>query len=141
MKSLLSSILSVSLVLAFAGAAVADIQAPPMSEQGPTRKLGRGISNVAFGVIEIPYTVGVVNATEGNSAAAGYGVILGVHRFLRRLGSGLYDIATHPAPTYRGTYRSTLPSDVIWGQNGYAEFPPELGFETRFDYSRTYPSY
>ena len=31
----------------------ADIQAPPQSDQGPTRKLGRGLSNLLFAPTEI----------------------------------------------------------------------------------------
>ena len=30
--------------------ASADIQQPPSSEWGPTRKLGRGLGNIAFGL-------------------------------------------------------------------------------------------
>ena len=47
---------------------------------GPTRKLGRGISNLLFGWSELPHEISRVNEKEGNSAAAGYGVVRGVGR-------------------------------------------------------------
>ena len=34
-----------SLVLSFAGICLGDIQDPPSNDYGPTRKLGRGLSN------------------------------------------------------------------------------------------------
>jgi len=133
-------LLSLSLVAAFATAAVADIQVPPMADQGPVRKFGRGVSNILYGVTEIPYTMAGINYTQGNSAAFGYGVILGVHRTFYRFGKGWYDVLSAPLPTYKESYRPPFPSNLIWGHNGYSEFPPELGFESRFDYVRE-PSY
>ncbi len=135
-------LLSLSLVVAFAGAAVADIQSPPASQHTPVRKLGRGISNVLYGWSEIPFTMSATNDVEGNSAAFGFGIVQGVHRAFYRFGKGIYEIATSPAPTYKGSYRPPYSSAYIWGAyHGYTEFPPELGFETRFNYSRTYHGY
>lgn len=34
--------------------ALADIQQPPSSEWGPTRKLGRGLGNICYGITELP---------------------------------------------------------------------------------------
>jgi putative exosortase-associated protein (TIGR04073 family) len=121
--------------------ALADIHEPPMADLGPIYKLGRGVANVIFGVTEIPYSICVINDTKGNSAAAGYGVLLGVQRTAYRFGKGWYDISTAPLPTYRGTYRQPYPSNLVWGRAGYSEFPPELGFESRFNYSRQYLGY
>lgn len=126
------------LMLAFAGTAFADIQAPPASDYGPTRKLGRGLSNIAFGVTEIPFQIESVNYAEGNSAAWSYGLVRGVGRCLARLGYGVYEVALFPFPTTRGTYYPAYRSDIPWINSGYQEFPPELGFDTRFNYSRTY---
>ncbi len=36
------------LLVAFAATALADIQDPPAADYGPTRKLGRGVSNIFF---------------------------------------------------------------------------------------------
>ncbi|MCA1660269.1 MAG: hypothetical protein LC642_07010, partial [Verrucomicrobiaceae bacterium] len=76
----MKNLLGAALVLGFAISSPADIQDPPSNEYGPTRKLGRGISNVVFGVAELPVSIARVNSREGNSAAAGYGVVRGVGR-------------------------------------------------------------
>jgi putative exosortase-associated protein (TIGR04073 family) len=130
-------LIAVSLLVG-ASFVMADIQAPPASEYGPTRKLGRGISNIAFGSTEIINSWANVNFTEGNSAAWSYGLVRGVGRAFARLGYGVYETVLFPIPTYKGSYRPPYRSDIPWLQAGYAEFPPELGFETRYDYSRSY---
>ena len=119
----------------------ADIQDPPANDQGPTRKLGRGVSNLLYGITELPVTLCTVNTTEGNSAASGYGVLKGVSRSLTRIGNGLYEIVTFPTPTVHGTYQPSLASDIPWIHGGYAEFPPELGFESKYNYCRNHPAY
>lgn len=123
-------------ILAIGTTAFADIQQPPASDYGPTRKLGRGISNIAFGITEIPDSIFAVNYAEGNSAAFSYGVVRGVGRFFARLGYGFYDVATFPAPTVKGSFRPPYRNIIPWINSGYEEFPPELGWETRFDYVR-----
>jgi putative exosortase-associated protein (TIGR04073 family) len=137
----MKSLLSLTLFAAFATAAVADIQSPPMAAQGPGRKFGRGISNILFGITELPCTFVAVNHKEGNSAAFAYGVHLGLARSFYRFGKGWYDVLSAPLPTYKDSYCPPYGLDLVWGHNGYAEFPPELGFETRFSYSREYNGY
>ena len=122
--------------LALAGMAFADIQAPPSSDQGPTRKLGRGIGNIAFGATEILDSMASVNYSEGNSAAFSYGLVRGVGRTLARLGYGIYEVVLFPFPTQKGTYNPPYKSNIPWINSGYTEFPPELGWETRYDYGR-----
>jgi len=131
LASLLGLVLTTSIVMA-------DIQAPPASDYGPTRKLGRGLGNIAFGVTEIPDSMFSVNFQEGNSAAFSYGVVRGVGRAFSRLGYGVYEVLLFPFPTTRGTYQPPYKSDIPWINSGYAEFPPELGFETRYNYTRDY---
>ena len=130
----MKSLLTILLAVAFGAAAYADIQAPPMTDMGPTRKLGRGLSNVLFGITELPCTMDKINCTEGNSAAFGYGVVKGIGRTLFRFGVGWYEIISFPAPCYKSSYRPPYQSNVPWVQGGYEEFPPELGFESRYDY-------
>lgn len=130
--------LSLLIAVAVATTAFADIQQPPSSDYGPTRKLGRGLSNIAFGITEIPDSIFAVNYDEGNSAAWSYGVVRGVGRTLARLGYGIYEVALFPIPTQKGTYYPPYQSDIPWINSGYAEFPPELGFETRYNYVRDY---
>ena len=114
----------------------ADIQQPPSSEWGPTRKLGRGLGNIAFGLTELPTSMMSVNYFEGNSAAFSYGIVRGVGRVFARLGYGLYDTFLFPVPDYKGTYAPPYKSNVQWIWSGYSEFPPELLFETRYPYVR-----
>lgn len=134
MKKLLAG----ALLLAFASLARADIHDPPSNAQGPTRKLGRGISNLLFGWSELPHTIQRVNETEGNSAAAGYGVVRGVGRSALRMQAGLFEILTWPFPAVRGSYFPVLESDIHWIHAGYSEFPPELGYESKYPYTRKY---
>ena len=104
--------------------ASADIQQPPSSEWGPTRKLGRGLGNIAFGLTELPTSMMSVNYFEGNSAAFSYGIVRGVGRVFARLGYGLYDTFLFPVPDYKGTYAPPYKSNVQWIWSGYSEFPP-----------------
>ena len=64
MKRLLLS----TLLLAMVGTTYADIQAPPASEYTATRKLGRAISNIFYGIEELPVTMIRWNSEEGNYA-------------------------------------------------------------------------
>ena len=114
----------------------ADIHDPPSNDYGPTRKLGRGVSNLLFGWSELPVTVEKVNRDEGNSAAAGYGVVRGVGRSAMRTAAGIFQILTFPLPAVRGTYFPVLESDTHWIHAGYKEFPPELGNESKYPYTR-----
>ena len=126
------------LAFGFATVCLADIQDPPSNDYGPTRKLGRGISNVLFCWSEIPTTIAKVNDDEGNSAAAGYGVVRGLGRTYMRFHSGLFDILSWPIPAVRGTYYPFLPDNIRYIHAGYAEFPPELGYESKYPYVRKY---
>ena len=125
-------------LLGFAGSAWADIQDPPAADYGPTRKLGRGISNMFFGWTEIPVTIGKVNSEEGNAAAASYGVVRGTGRAFARFGVGFYEALLWPIPVYKETYYPVLRSEIPWIHRGYSEFPPELGNESKYPYVRDY---
>lgn len=132
----MKTLLSLAVLAALSSVALADIQDPPMNDQGPTRKLGRGIANVAFGCSELFEAPMQINQREGNSAAFSYGLVKGVGRTVFRLGAGLYDIFTFPFPTYKRSFRAPYKSNIPWIQGGYEEFPPELGFQSRYRYSR-----
>ena len=118
-------------------AARADIQAPPGAEQGPTRKLGRAVSNLFLGFTEVPVAIAQVNDDEGNAAAVSYGVIRGFGRGFARTGVGFYELLFWPFPLHKSSYRPTLRPEVPWILSGYQEFPPELGWESRYGYPRT----
>jgi putative exosortase-associated protein (TIGR04073 family) len=128
-----AAIAAVSLSTSFA-----DIQDPPSNDYGPTRKLGRGLSNLIFAPAEVFVTIGRINTTEGNSAAYGYGVVRGLGRSASRHFAGLVETLLAPFPTWRNGYYPMLPSETRYIHAGYAEFPPELGFETRYEYVRDY---
>ena len=114
--------------------AFADIQDPPMNDYGPTRKLGRGLSNILYGVTEFPTSIAMIQSREGNSAACSYGIVKGIGRTLFRTGAGVYELFTFPFPTYRASFRPPYRSNVPWIHGGYAEFPPELGWESKKTY-------
>ena len=122
---------------ALATSALADIQDPPSNDYGPTRKLGRGLSNFFLGSAEIPVTVGKMDKDEGDAAAFGYGVVRGVGRSAARHIAGFVEVLTFPFPLH-GTYYPLLQSDIPWIHAGYPEFPPELGNESKYSYVRDY---
>jgi putative exosortase-associated protein (TIGR04073 family) len=134
----MKSLFSLLLVSLLSATALADIQDPPMNDYGPTRKLSRGLANVMFGVTELFQNPNEINAREGNAAAWTYGPVKGVGRFFVRMHFGFYEILTFPFPTTRGSYRVPYRSNIPWIHGGLEEWPPELGFETRWNYVRSY---
>ena len=124
------------LVLGLAGICLGDIQDPPANDYGPTRKLGRGISNLVIAPTEFFVTVNQINQTEGNSAGAGYGVVRGLGRAGARHVAGLIEILTFPFPIWRDSYYPILPPEIPYIHAGYPEFPPEVGNESKYPYVR-----
>ncbi len=123
--------------------ASADIQAPPASEYTANRKLGRAISNILYGFIEIPEQIVRKNNAYGSKAGYSFGLVDGVHKGFKRLGYGFYELFTFHCPTYKGTYRPPYQKcGADWRvemnpSDGLSEFPPELGFESHFSHSRS----
>jgi putative exosortase-associated protein (TIGR04073 family) len=126
---------------ALSSVVVADIHAPPGSTYTSSRKLGRALSNIMYGFMEIPEQIVRKQDQYGRKASA-YGTVDGTNRALRRLGYGFYELFTFTCPTYRGTFKP--PYERCGEDNriemnvhdGLSEFPPELGFETYFSHSR-----
>jgi putative exosortase-associated protein (TIGR04073 family) len=116
----------------------ADIHDPPVNDYGPTRKFGRGLSNFLFASSELSDTVCKVNKTEGNIAAAGYGVARGLGRSTIRHFTGLCEILTFAVPAHPENYRPVLPDNIRSIHRGYSEFAPELGNESKYPYCRVY---
>lgn len=120
----------------------ADIQAPPASEYTSQRKLGRAISNILYGFVEIPEQIVRKGDQYGRKAGYSYGVVNGVHKGFKRLGWGFYELFTFHCPTYKGTFKPPYNKcGADWRvemnpNDGLSEFPPELGFETYFGHSR-----
>ncbi len=126
-----------------AGSVYADIQAPPASEYTATRKLGRAIGNIVYAVEEIPTSMIRWNSEEGNYAGFSVGLVDGFSRTLSRMGYGFYELVTFWAPTYKCTYRP--PYQGSCGRNGlkeyntwsgFSEFPEELGWQSKHEYTR-----
>jgi len=139
----MKTLLLCSLLIVTAAACYADIQDPPGNDYGPTRKLGRALANICplTAFTEVPETIATVNDAEGNSQAATYGVIKGFARMFERFGFGWYEFVTFPFPTYKGSYRPFYRSNIPWVHGGFEEFPPELGFKTKYNYVQQSTSY
>jgi len=134
----MKKLIVISLILGLAGTVLGDIQDPPANDYGPTRKLGRGLSNFFIAPAEVFVTVTTINTYDGNSAAAGYGVVRGVGRSGARHIAGLIEMLTFPFPIWRDSYYPMLPPDIPYIHAGYSEFPPELGNESKYPYVRDY---
>jgi len=132
----MKTILASAMVAGLASVALADIQDPPGNDFGPTRKLGRGMSNFFVAPTEFFVTVNQVNQTEGNSAGAGYGVWRGLGRTGARHVAGLIEILTFPFPIWHHSYYPILPPDIPYIHAGYPEFPPEVGNESKYPWVR-----
>ena|SRR5215472_19379225 len=133
----MKTLTAVTLVGTLVATTFADIQDPPMNDYGPTRKLGRGLSNFFAAPTDFFVTVNEVNQTEGNSAGAGYGVWRGLGRAGARHVAGLLEILTFHFPSFmRQSYYPLLPPDIPYIHAGYAEFPPEVGNESKYPYVR-----
>jgi putative exosortase-associated protein (TIGR04073 family) len=130
-------LLSLALLSMLAVPAFADIQDPPANDQGPTRKLSRGLANIAFGFTELSVRPNLINERMGNEAAWSYGIVQGFGRYFARIGYGIYDVATFPLATTRSSYRPPYKSNIPWIHGGMEEFPPEVGWESRYRYTRS----
>lgn len=63
-----------------------------------TRKLGRGVSNVAFGALELPLRIYAVNFEEGGISAWTFGLFSGIGYVVAREVVGVVEIITFPVP-------------------------------------------
>ncbi|MDB4373504.1 exosortase system-associated protein, TIGR04073 family [bacterium] len=119
------------------------IQTPPGSKYTSKRKLGRAISNILYGVMEIPERIVRTASVDGRNAGYPVGVVVGTRRAFRRMGYGFYELFTFHCPIYHGTFKPPYThcgSDDRIEMNpaeGLSEFPPELGAESYFSHSRT----
>ena len=105
---------------------------------GPVRKLGRGFSNVLFGIFEVLIQPYKVNEVEGGLAALTYGFFKGVFYFLGREVVGVVEIITFPMPL-----PGAATSKYSWGSWGYGPLlEPEWIFTIEDNpYDFIYPNY
>ncbi len=134
----MKTLLTLLLLAGLSSLALADIHDPPMNDQGPTRKLGRGLANILLSGTELVQTPNEIQDREGNAAGWSYGGIRALGRYFWRVSAGIFEVATFPFPTNKGSYRPPYKLDPPWIHGGYEEFPPELGFESRYHYTRQY---
>ncbi len=107
-KTLIAIVFACLLWLGLNGSAMAGSTAPADRDltrpsksfstlnKAPTRKLGRGISNVLFGILEIPRTMININREYGGAAGITWGFLLGTKRFVIRELVGVYEVVTFP---------------------------------------------
>ncbi|HUJ11348.1 MAG TPA: exosortase system-associated protein, TIGR04073 family [Verrucomicrobiae bacterium] len=100
MKPKFLSFLLISTLLLPLSAMAANEDSP--QGQNALRKLGRGIANVLFGIVEVPNQITKVNADQGGGAAVTYGVGKGFLRWFEREAVGVYDVVTFPVPFPKG---------------------------------------
>ncbi|HUI07497.1 MAG TPA: exosortase system-associated protein, TIGR04073 family [Verrucomicrobiae bacterium] len=87
--------------LLLAGSANADNDQPP-SGHNALRKLGRGVANILFGVVEVPNQITKTAAEHGGAGGVTYGVGKGFVRWFARELTGAYEVVTFPVPFPRG---------------------------------------
>ena len=134
----MKTLLSILILSVFTAVVLADIQDNPGSQMGPGRKLGRGLSNLLCGITELPNTIAIDTERNGDNALPN-SVLRGFIRTFYRFGAGWHDVVLFPFPDYKGSYRAPYDAPAsIYGHDGYTEFPPELGFESRLRYAKTY---
>jgi len=85
----------------FAGVVGIDLQSDdedldPNARRYPADQLGRGVTNVCAGIIEVPFNMMQVTKDRGDFAGATTGVAQGVWRFLVRETVGVVEVITFP---------------------------------------------
>ena len=74
------------------------IFSPASFAQDPTKKLGRGIANLALGWITFFTTIEDAGKSDGVFAAMTYGVFKGIAKAIQRTAVGIYETVTFPIP-------------------------------------------
>jgi putative exosortase-associated protein (TIGR04073 family) len=74
--------------------------AAPSAEADAGRKFGRGLSNVALGVLEVPGQIVTTSENQGLLTGLTLGTVKGVGYFVMREVTGVYEIVTAPFPPY-----------------------------------------
>ena len=85
--------------------------------QDPVEKVGRGLTNVLSGWIELPKQIHLGLHSDHPVAGVGWGLIKGTGLAVMRIGVGLYEAVTFPIPFPRGyasPYASMELPDYAW---------------------------
>lgn len=78
------------------------ISQPVLADSYPANALGKltnGITNVAFGVIEIPKTIFITSQSQGPAYGSTAGILMGMMQMVSRTLNGVFDVATFIVPT------------------------------------------
>ena len=68
------------------------------AEDGPVKKLGRGITNVATSPLDLIKGMGDATQESGILAGLTWGVLKGTVNVVKRAAVGVYEVATFPIP-------------------------------------------
>ena len=68
------------------------------ADGGPIRKLGRGVANVATGILELPNNIVSVTEEDGYVAGVTYGIMKGLAWSVVRIAVGAYETVTFLVP-------------------------------------------
>ncbi len=83
-----------------------------------SRKLGRAVSNVLFGVVEVPKTMVEEDNINGSVAAYTTGIFGGLSRFIQREVVGVWEILTFwtpdKEPIIKPEYVWDMPVEEAW---------------------------
>ena len=89
--------LCVFCLAACARIAMAAQEAEPADSRNPfARRLTRGLSNTAFGWLELPQGIRNIGERHGVGAAATWGVLQGSGRAIQRTAIGIFEVLTFP---------------------------------------------
>jgi putative exosortase-associated protein (TIGR04073 family) len=80
-------------------------------------KLGRGLSNIFFSIIEVPRNIHLT--TEEQSLLAGWtvGFGKGLGYMVMRMGVGVYEVVTFPFPLPKD-YEPVIQPEYVWEEPG-----------------------
>lgn len=109
MKAKLVGILLLTAVCV-APAGFADTEDAPRGHNA-ARKLGRGLGNVLFGVVEVPNQYTKAQAEHGGGAGWTYGVPKGIARWFGRELVGIFEVVTFPIPSYKPIMKPEWPNE------------------------------
>jgi putative exosortase-associated protein (TIGR04073 family) len=84
--------------------------------QNAGRKLGRGVANLLFGIVEVPNQITQTTNARGGAAGSTFGVGKGLMRWVGRELTGVYEIVTFPIPAPRGYKPIMMPE---WPNEDY----------------------
>lgn len=117
--------LAVGFVLVAAGSAAAiegsvSTTAGSSYSDGVLRKLGRGLANVATGVLEIPRTTELVTRKDGAIAGMTVGVVKGLWNVVVRELAGVYETVTFLIDAPKG-FAPLVHPEFVWEEGNWTE--------------------